>query len=172
MFTQTLQSRWFALALHAGLWLLLALVVLRLAGSASFFEEAAAPVPAAQTHLPVAQLAQLFANGPQTYPAADPNRMSPFATRHFTPAKPPAPAAPTTRKTDLVYQGYYQTGTAAKNVFLQLDGKMINQPLGVEVVPGLFLEAADLQTLTLTNAAGQTNVLKLNTKTTLEVPVK
>lgn len=172
MLTPPLQRRWFALALHAALWLLLALVVLRLSGPAAYFGEAPPTAPAPQTNPPVALLAEWLAAPPPVFPVGDPKQANPFATRHFTPVKPPAPAAPTTRKVDLIYQGFYQAGGGAKNVFLQLDGKMINQPLGAEIAPGLFLEAADLQTLTLTNAAAQTNVLKLNTKTTLEVPVK
>jgi hypothetical protein len=172
MLSQTFQSRWFALTLHAGLWLLLVLLVFRLRGPAAPFAETATATTAVQTNLPVAKLAQLFAPAPSRLAAGATNRLSPFATRYFVPAAPPVVAPPTTRKVELTYQGFYQVTESVRRIFLQVDKKMVICPVGDQFVTSLFIATADLQTLTLTNAAGQTNVLKLNTKTTLEVPVK
>jgi hypothetical protein len=44
--------------------------------------------------------------------------------------------------------------------------------VGGRIANDLFVADAAMQTLTLTNAAAQTNVLALNTKKTVEVPVK
>jgi hypothetical protein len=171
MLNQTLQSRWFTVALHAGLWLLLALVVLRWFGPESDIEPAEITSAAVPTYLPVERLTQLFTAEPRFDAAGATNRLSPFATRHFTPAAPPTAAPPTTRKVELTYQGYYEVSESVRRVFLQVDQKMVISPMGDQVVPSLFIAGADLQSLTLTNAAAQTNVLKLNTKTTLEIPV-
>ncbi len=172
MLSQTIHRRLFTLSLHAGLWLLLALVLWALRGSALRFHETEVAAAAGRVALPVTRLAALFASETSAVFGGDTNRLSPFATRHFTPAARAAAPPPTTRKVELIYQGFYQTGGQPQRIFIQMDGKMVVSPLGGNLAPGLFIAETALRTLTLTNSAGQTNVLKLNTKTNLEVPVK
>ena len=169
MLTQTLKSRWFTSVLHAGLWLLLALAVLRLRGTAPHFLETTSHTSPAQSPVPVARLEKLFTPGPWLKPTSETNSPSPFATRHFI---PPTPAPPTTRKVELTYQGFYQTGEDPKHVFLQVDSALVVSPVGGRIATELFVADAAVQTLTLTNLAGQTNVLTLNAKKPVEVPVK
>jgi hypothetical protein len=169
MLTQTIKSRWFVTVLHAGLWLLLGLAVLRLRGTSPLYLETASHTSPAQNPVPVARLERLFAPGSSPKLTGDTNSPSPFATRHFI---PPTPAPPTTRKVELSYQGFYQTGEESKHVFLQVDGALLVSQVGGRIANDLFVADAAMQTLTLTNAAAQTNVLALNTKKTVEVPVK
>lgn len=169
MFNQTIKSRWFVSALHAGLWLLLALAVLRLRGTSPHFLETTSHTSPAQTPVPVARLENLFA--PELWPkyARDTNSPSPFATRHFIP--PPPPPA-TTRKVEVTYHGFYQTDEDPKHVFLQVDSALVVTLVGSRIATELFVADATMQALTLTNAVAQTNVLSVNTKKVLEVPVK
>jgi hypothetical protein len=171
MLIQTLKSRWFATVLHGALWLLLALAVLRLRGSSPRFLETTSHTSPAQSPVPVARLEKLFTPESESRPkpTGETNNPSPFATRHFI---PPTPAPPTTRKVELTYQGFYQTGEDPKHVFLQVDSALVVSLVGGRIATELFAADAAMQTLTLTNLAGQTNVLMLNTKKTVEVPVK
>jgi len=169
MLVQTIKSRWFVTVLHAGLWLLLALVVLRLRGTTTHYLETASHTSPAQNPVPVARLEKLFAPGSWFKPPHETNSPSLFATRHFI---PPTPAPPTTRKVELSYQGFYQTGEDSRHVFLQVDGALVISLVGGRIANDLFIADAAFQTLTLTNAAAQTNVLTLNTKKSVEVPVK
>jgi hypothetical protein len=169
MLTQTFKSRWFVSVLHAGLWLLLALAVLRLRGTSPPFLETTSHTSPAQSPVPVTRLENLFAPGSWPKTAGETNSLSPFATRHFI---PPTPSPPTTRKIELTYQGFYQTGEDPKHVFLQVDSALVVSLVGGRIATDLFVADAALQTLTLTNLAAQTNVLTLNAKKTVEVPVK
>ena len=169
MLVQTIKSRWFGTVLHAGLWLLLALAVLRLRGTTPHYLETSSHTSPAQNPVPVSRLEKLFAPGSWFKPPNETNSPSLFATRHFI---PPTPAPPTTRKVELAYQGFYQTGEDSRHVFLQVDGALVISLVGDRIANDLFIADAALQTLTLTNAAAQTNVLTLNTKKSVEVPVK
>jgi hypothetical protein len=167
MFNQTIKSRWFVSVLHAGLWLLLALAVLRLRGTSPHFLETTSHTSPAQTPVPVTRLENLFA--PELWPKYGSDTNSPFATRHFI---PPPPPPTTTRKVEVTYQGFYQTDPDSKHVFLQVDGALVVTLVGSRIATELFVADATMQALTLTNATAQTNVLAVNTKKVLEVPVK
>jgi len=169
MLSQTIKSRWFTTTLHAGLWLLLGVAVLRLRGTSPLFLETTSHTSPAQTLVPVARLENLFA--PESWPrlGSQTNDSSAFATRHFI---PPTPPPPTTRKVEVTYQGFYQTVGDPKHVFLQVDGALVASLVGGRIATELFVADATMQTLTLTNLAAQTNVLTVNTKKTVEVPVK
>lgn len=171
MLTQTFKSRWFVTVLHTGLWLLLALAVLRLRGTSPHFLETTSHTSPAESPVPVARLEALFA--PESWPkhAGETNSLSPFATRYFTPPVTPV-VPPTTRKVELTYQGFYQTGDDPKHVFLQVDSALVVSLVGGRIATELFIADAAMQTLTLTNLAAQTNVLTVNTKKIVEVPVK
>ncbi|HNQ73339.1 MAG TPA: hypothetical protein PKN95_07020 [Verrucomicrobiota bacterium] len=169
MKTQSLETPWFILGLHLGLWFFIILLALQWRGAALPFHDRAQAV-AYSSPIPLAALPALFASetwARNTNPAP---LLGPFATRHFIPVTPPVPP-PTTRKIALVYQGFYTTPNAEK-VFLESDKQLMVFPIGGQIAPTLFVAGATPRELTLTNTAAQTNVLKLNTATTLEVPIK
>jgi hypothetical protein len=73
---------------------------------------------------------------------------------------------------EITYLGYYQTGDDPRRVFLKMDDALFVSAIGDQVATNLFVSEAGLQTLTLTNSAAQTNVLTLNAKKTVEVPIR
>jgi hypothetical protein len=93
-----------------------------------------------------------------------------FFTRHFTPPPTPPPPAPTTRKVEITYSGFYEAGEA-RHVIVKLANAFVDGTLGARVTTNWFFSDATYQALTLTNIAGQTNVLPLNTKKEIEVPI-
>ena len=172
MLNETLRSRPFSAGLHAGLWLLLVLALIGLGGRAPQFREAAADPSSVTTPVPVAKLEKLFS--PTNWPkiAVDAGGLNPFFTTHFIPSAPPPPPPPTTRKVELTYQGFYRTADGPKQTLVRLGDALISIPVGGIVTTNLFVIDATVETLTLTNSAAQTNVLTLNTKQTVEVPLK
>jgi hypothetical protein len=172
MLKETLRSRSFSAGLHAGLWLLLVLVVIGIGGRAPHFREAEADPSGVHTPVPVAKLEKLFspANWPKN--VVDAGGLNPFVTTHFMPTTPPPPPPLTTRKIELTYQGFYRTAEGPKHALLRVGDALLAVQVGGLVVTNLFVMDATLQTLTLTNSAAQTNVLTLNTKQVVEVPLK
>jgi hypothetical protein len=169
MLSQTLRSRWFATLIHVSLWSLLAVALIRL-GSASpqYLETTSHTVPA-RSPVPVARLEHLFDSVPGSKPAPAAGAPSAFATSHFV---PPAPPPPTTRKVEITYLGFYQAGDDPRRVFLKMDEALVVSTTGGQIATNLFVAAAAMQTLTLTNSAAQTNVLNLNEKKVVEVPIR
>ena len=166
---KTLRSRWFAGCLHAGMWLLLYLAVSHLGGKAPDLRDAEAVTPPAQSPAPVAGLERLFSPGVWPKSLIGTNRLDPFVTRHFI---PPAPLPTTTRKIEVTYQGFYQTGDAPKHIIFKLGEAFGAAPIGARIATNLFIAEATMQALTLTNLATQTNILPLNTKKELVVPIQ
>lgn len=178
MLSEILRKRWFSLCLHAGLWLLLllALVGSGIGRRSLPFWEAVTNPAAVSSPVPVAQLERLFA--PASYPkiVVDPSTLNLFSTSHFIPPSrpppPPPPPPPTTWKIELTYQGYYRTGDGPKYALVLLGEKLVPVSVGSLLVTNLFVVDAAMQTLILTNTSLQTNVLSLNKKQTIEVPIK
>ena len=181
MLSETLRSRWFSTGLHVGLWLLLLLVVIGggIGGRTLQFREAGFNPASVTPPVPVAQLQRLFA--PTNYPqiVVDSATLNLFTTAYFVPPPkptppppPPPPPPPTTWKLELTYQGYYGTGDGPRYALLLLGEKLVGIPVGGMVVTNLFVVDAALKTLTLTNTAVQTNVLTLNMKQAVEVPIQ
>jgi hypothetical protein len=166
---ETLRSRQFALLVHLGLWALLIVAVLGMSGTMPPFGEAESFSNTPQTPVPAARLAQLFtpANWPKSVIST--NTLDPFYTRHFIPPQPPAP---TTRKFELTYQGFYQSEGGAKQTMIKIGDGFVITPVGGRVLSNLFAADATMQTLLLTNAAAGTNLLTLNAKKEVEVPIR
>lgn len=163
-----LRSRWLAVGIHLSLWLLLYLALLSLRGQPPPLHEADASAAPPQNPVPVASLPDLFV--PDAWPKlpAGTNTLDPFFTRYFMP--PPAPPA-TTRKIEVTYQGFYQADGGPKQALVKLDGAFMVRPIGASIATNLFVADVTLQTLTLTNHAAQTNILSLNAKKEIEVPI-
>ena len=170
MLNPTLQNRWFASCLHAELWLLFVLVACDLGGNASKFADAEGVPGSAKRVLPMDKIQALFS--PHTWPRllTDTNSANPFFTRHFMPAPPPPLRTPTARKIELTYEGSYVVGNSPKHAFVRVGDGLFVGPAGAKVVANLFVADIQQQSLTLTNAAGQTNVLLFNMKKEFEVP--
>ncbi|MBP9902105.1 MAG: hypothetical protein KBH45_11640, partial [Verrucomicrobia bacterium] len=79
---------------------------------------------------------------------------------------------PTTWKLELAYQGYYRTSDGPIYALVLMGEKLVPIPVGGRVVTNLFVVDATLRTLTLTNTIAQTNVIALNTKQVVEVPIQ
>ena len=173
MLNATLRSRSFVASLHAGLWVLLLLAIIGIGGTRALrFHEAEADPAAVNTPVPVSRLEKLFA--PSNWPRqlVDPASSTQFATPHFIPTTPPPPPPPTTRKVEVTYQGYYRAAEGPQQAFLRVGDALLRIPVGGVVTTNLYVIEATAQTATLTNSAAQTNLLKLNTKQELEVPLK
>ena len=174
MLSETLRSRWFSGCVHAALWLLLLLILTGIGGTRPHFQEATPDPAAVIAPVPVAKLDGLFTSGPQTNSSANTTGLDPFITSHFMPRTPPPPPPPTTRKIELTYQGFYQTGNDPKRALIQFDGALVGIPVGQNVATNLVVASVTATNLTLTNSAiiGQSNVLVLNTKKEIEIPIR
>jgi hypothetical protein len=165
---QTLRSRWFVVFVHLGLWVILYLAAAGIGGKTPEFHESDSFTTPAQSPAPVARLDQLFA--PDAWPRwpGDTNAPSAFFTRHFIPT---APLPPTVHKFELTYQGFYQSGNNPKQTMIRLGDSFLITPVGGRIISNLFVADATMQTLTITNPGAKTNILPLNQKKEVEVPL-
>ena len=72
----------------------------------------------------------------------------------------------------MTYQGFYQTGDDLKHAIFKLGEAYLVAPIGARIVTNLFIAEATMQTLTLTNLSAQTNILPLNAKKEIVVPIQ
>jgi hypothetical protein len=166
---RTLRNRWFVISAHAGLWLLLYFSVAGLGGKAPDFQDAVGVTGSVHSPVPVAGLERLLSSGIWPKSLVETNRLDPFVTRYFI---PPVAPPPTTRKIEVTYQGFYQTGGGPKNTIFKLGDIFQVAPIGTRIATNLFIADATMQTLTLTNLAAQTSILPLNTKKEIVVPIQ
>jgi len=167
--TKVLRSRWLAGCVHASLWVLLYLAVTNLGGRAFDFRETDASSTPPQTPVPVARLETVFSPAAWPKTLGETNVLDPFFTRHFTPPQAPPP---TTRKIELTYQGFYQTGDGPKQAVFKLGDAFLAAAVGAKVATSLYVADATMQALTLTNQAAQTNIVPLNVKKELVIPIQ
>ena len=149
---------------HAGLWLLLYLAITNLSGKAPEFRDAVAVANPPQGSVPVAGLERLFSPGIWPQSLIDTNRLNPFST--------PAPPPSTTRKIEVTYQGFYQTGDAPKHIIFKLGDAFKVATVGARIATNIFIAEATMQAMILTNLSAQTNILPLNTKKEIVVPIQ
>jgi hypothetical protein len=167
-----LKSRWFAGCIHAGLWVLLYLTVLGFGGNSPHFRESPPKRNAPQALPPVANLTNLFPSAPAD-PKLNSVAASAFATRHFIPPPgPPPPPPPTTRKVELTYLGFYQAAVGPRQAMVRIADSFLVRPVGSKLITNLFVAQATAQSLLLTNPAAQTNLLPVNIKKEVEVPIQ
>ncbi len=166
---RTLRNRWFVAGVHACLWLLLYLTVIHLGGKGADYPAAdAAPNPP-QSPAPVTGLAGLFSSTAWPRTLNETNMLNPFFTRYFV---PPTPPPPTTRKIEVTYQGFYQSGEGPKQSIFKLDQVYGIAPIGARITNDLYVADATIQVLTLTNKAAQTNIVPLNAKKEIIIPIQ
>ncbi len=167
---QAMRSRWFAVAVHLGLWCVFYLAVSHLGGKTPQFHIAETGTPPAAEPVPVEKLAALF--GTSQWPHALTNTVNPFFTKYFVPVPSPKPPAPTTRKIEVTYQGFYQAGDDIKHAVVNVAGSFVVASIGAPIATNLFVAEATLQNLVLTNWTAQTNLLLLNAKKEIEIPIQ
>jgi len=167
-----LKSRWFAITVHAGLWILLVLGVMGLNGNLPNYNDTDSSASPPQNPVPVAGLEQL--SSPAAWPKLgdDTNLANPFSTKHFFPPQVAPAPTPTTRKFEVTYQGFYQSENGPVQTMLKLGSNFIVAPVGCRMLSNLFVANATVQFLTLTNTSAKTNVLPLNTPREVEVPIQ
>lgn len=172
VFLQALRSRWLALTVHSVLWLLLYLVLKSLGGRIQGFQEAVPYSTPPKTPVPVSRAAQLFA--PTNWPAAVvvSNLPGAFSTRYFVPPPKPPPPPPTTKKVAVTYLGYMDTADQQRHALVRVAEALVITSIGDSIATNNFVAGATMQALTLTNLAGQTNLLPLSVKKEIEVPIK
>ena len=168
-FKKTFRSRWFVVTVHAGLWVLLYLAIINLRGKTPNYGEADGISSPAQSPAPVASLECLYQPGIWSTALTETNVENPFFTRYFV---PPTPPPPTTRKIEVTYQGYYQAEDGPKRTIFKLDADYVVAPIGARIATNLFIADATMQALTLTNLLAQTNIVLLNTKKEMIVPIQ
>jgi hypothetical protein len=169
--SQTLSSRWFAILVHICFWLLLYLAASRLGGKAPPYADQPGSAPAPANPIPVSQVQRLInlPGWPKLAPGT--NVLNPFFTEHFIPPVTPAPPPPTTRKIELVYQGFYVTDGSMLQTMIKMGDQFLVTPVGGKITANIYAADAKLTSLLLTNSAGLTNLLMLNTKKEIEVPI-
>ena len=161
------RDRWIASLLLLGLLVLLVLVLRDYGVGLPRFPQSARHAETAFTPVSESQLQKLLA--PANVPAlSSTNLGSPFFTTHFQPPKPPAP---TTRKVDMIYKGFFQTTDGDRQAFVQVDNANRTIALGRPFIADLAVSEILPRTLTLTNSTSRTNVLEFNKSTSVEVPV-
>lgn len=167
------KDRWLTAALQTGLVILLVLILKDWGGQLPAFPNLKGRhVPLSQS-VPVGKIEALFsaASLAQMMPAT--NAANPFFTSHFQPPPAPPPPPPaTTRKVELIYQGFFQVESGAKNAFIKAGDSLVTGPVGTKVVADWVLASIELNTVLLTNNAAQTNLLQFNAKKEVEIPVK
>jgi hypothetical protein len=166
------RSRWFAVCVHAGLWCVLYLAVTHLGGRSPDFRVADSSAPPAPGPVPTANMDSLFSPAQWPAPKNITNSSNPFFTTHFVPVVAPAPPPPTTRKVEVTYQGFYQAGDTVKHVVVKVGDLFVSAVVGAPVTTNLLVADASMKNLVLTNLTGQTNLINLNTKKEIEVPIK
>jgi hypothetical protein len=114
----------------------------------------------------------LFSSAQWAVPQTATNSLNPFFTSYFVPVPSPAPPAPTTRKIEVTYQGFYQAGDDIKHTVVKVGDTYVVASVGASIATNLFVADANLQNLILTNLNAQTNLLPLNAKKELEIPIK
>jgi hypothetical protein len=169
---QTLRSRWFAVLMQVGLWLLLILAIRTLGGTAPRFAITKSPPAPPPPLIPLKRIETAFDTSPWPRELTGTNSINPFFTKHFIPPVPPPPPPPTTRKVELTYHGFYQTGDSPKFAWIRVGDTLTVAAPGGKAVANLFVANITMQSLLLTNPAAQTNLLLLNAKKEVEVPIQ
>jgi hypothetical protein len=108
---------------------------------------------------------------PGTVPRLAPltNGMNPFFTTYFQP--PPAPPPITTRKVELMYQGFFETAEGGRQAFIRVGTNVFIGAPGTNVIANYSVARIEHGSLTLTNEANEPTVLNFRAKTELVVPV-
>jgi hypothetical protein len=168
-----LKSRSLSMGVHAALWMLLIFGLTSFHGTTPYFHDTDVLRGQPQVLPPVTNLAELYSTQMVQAKITKQDVTSPFYTRYFVPAPAPGPPPPpTTRKIEITYLGYYKTTGSTTRAMVRMIDTLVEIPVGSQLVTNLSISAANIQALVLTNNAGLTNLLPMNVKTIVEVPLK
>jgi hypothetical protein len=142
---RTLRSRGVILGLHGVFWVMLYAALVGLGGKSPPFRENLAGSAPPLSPAPVAKLDRLLA--PQQWPKS-------------------------TKKIELTYLGFFETTGGRRTTIVKLGDAFLVKQVGSKVTANLFAAEASILVLTLTNSAAQTNILQLNIKKEVEVPIE
>jgi hypothetical protein len=151
---------------------MLYLAVTHLGGKTPEFRVADSATPPSPGPVPVANMDSLFSSAQWPNTKVSTNIPNPFFTSYFVPVPSPVPPPPTTRKVEVTYQGYYQAGDPVKHAIVKVGDIFVAAVAGAPITTNLFVAETTMQNLLLTNLAGRTNLILLNTKQEIEVPIK
>jgi hypothetical protein len=159
---------WLSLLVVAGLAVLLLAAALRLGGGVPPLSPLRERPRTMRRALPEAPVAQWFSVPLLTRPVVGSNIADIVYTLHFQPPPPPPP--PPTKKVELLFQGWYLASTGERRAYVKLGDALLTLTNGAKVVADHAIKDIGMRALTLTNAAGQTNVLEFNVKKGIDVP--
>jgi len=159
------RNLWVSIFLTAGLGIVLVALVLGLGGQLPPLKPLPKPSSAASEALLRGDVQAWFSVEPAARAEPPTNSINPFFTLHFQPPPPPP-----TKKVELLYRGSLVSSKGEARAYVLLGDGLLILTNGARVVADHTIRDIGVQALTLTNAAGQTNVLKFNVKTVLEVP--
>jgi len=162
------RSLWLSLLMLAGLAALLLASATRLGGQMPRLTPLREQPGAAPRALPDERVAQWFALPPLTRLTPGTNSMDIVYTLYFQPPPPPPPAP--SKKVELLFQGWYLASSGERLAYVKLGETLLTLTNGAKVVADHAVKEIGLRALTLTNAAGQTNVLEFDVKKALDVP--
>ena len=166
-----MRSRGLVIISHLCLWFLLYLAIRGIGGKTPDLREAEGFSGSPQSPTPVAKIDHLFSGGIWPKNVVSTNSPTPFQTAYFIPQATPTPPPPTTRKIELTYQGFYRAGTDTASVMVKMGDSFLVAGVGKKLTANLFAAQAGVLSLLLTISGGQTNLLLLNTKKEIEVPL-
>jgi hypothetical protein len=166
------RSRWFATIVHIGLWCVLYLALTHLGGKTPDIQLAESTAPPTPNLVPISSMEALFSPAQWPSPQSATNYPNPFFTAYFVPVPSPTPPPPTTRKVEVTYQGFYQAGDAVKHIIAKVGDLFVVAVAGAPITTNLYVADASMQSLLLTNHVAQTNLIPLNVKREIEVPIK
>jgi hypothetical protein len=157
---------------HLGLWAILYIALTRLGGTVPEIQLAEATTAPDPNPVPAAAMATLFSSSQWSSLNGVTNLVNPFFTTYFVPPPSPAPPPPTTVKVEVTYQGFYEAGDTVKHIVTKVGELFVVAVIGAPITTNLFIADASLQSLLLTNHVAQTNLVPLNSKREIEVPLK
>lgn len=159
------RTLWFSVLLLAGLLVLLVAVFFGFGGTLPALRPLPLGGETVNAVFPQRSFEGLFATSalpPLTVPS---NAINPFYTLYFQPPPPPP-----TKKVQLVYAGCVVSSTGLHQAYVRLGDTLLILTNGAKVVADHAIQNIAVKSVTLTNAAGQTNVIEFNVPKALEVP--
>jgi hypothetical protein len=162
---------WAAAALTVGILAMLVLLARDLRTRPALVASAARSTRLKTEALPLAKIDALFSSSEIGKAVPAPELVNPFYTTFFQPLSQPKPQAPTTRKVELVYQGFYESAGGRKQAYVKAGDALTFAGPGEVVVADLAVSEITLRTLVLTNKSGQANTLLFKAPKEVEVPL-
>lgn len=172
------KNRMLAGLLFVLLLVMLYLAITRLGGKMPVLDELPPLTNTRADLVPAARVESVFQTNlwAKMQPAAGQTNL--LYTGFFIPPPPPPPPVtpppppPPPRKVALLYQGFFETAATVRQAYLMVDSNLMLLKIGSNVVNDIKVSEIGAKVLTLTNAAGQTNVIPFRVPKEIEIPAK